>query len=212
MNWHRMVLCFFMMCSTAAWSSVFVRWTQPDLPPARDLGISDLVVSWDRGTSSFVKAAHSQGYRVYAEVTLQQAATAAESAEERGLAGLVLDVADSDRAAGESAFQQLRSAHPNVRFLVLNQGKQPQMRGSLVIKRGSVLEVSSPTAQPWIDTNLALIRVQQRSNPGQLPLYSFSWNGSNNGSRTDQTLDSNQRSLPRITHWQLPRRAPSKPT
>src|SRR5579864_5595669 len=182
MIWHRMVLCFFLMFSTAARSSVFLRWTQPDLPPARDLGISDLVVSLDRGTSSFVKAAHSQGYRVYAEVTLQQAATAAESAEEKGLAGLVLDVADSDRAAGESAFQQLRSAHPKVTFLVLSQGKQPQMRGNLVIKRNSVLEVSSPTAQPWIDTNLALIKVQQRSHPGQLPLYSFSWNGSTNGS------------------------------
>jgi protein-tyrosine-phosphatase len=182
MIWHSMVLCFLVMFSTAASSSVFVRWTQPDLPPARDLGISDLVVSLDRGTSSFVKAAHSQGYRVYAEVTLQQAATAAESVEEQGLAGLVLDVADSDRAAGESAFQQLRSAHPNVRFLVVTRGKQPQMRGSLVIKRGSVLEVSSPTAQPWIDTNLALIRVQRRSYPGQLPLYSFSWNASKNGS------------------------------
>ena len=168
----------FLMLSTAAWSSIFVRWTQPDLPPARDLGISDLVVSWDRGTSSLVKAAHSQGYRVYAEVTLQQAATAAESAQKQGLAGLVLDVADSDRAAGEGAFQQLRSAHPNVKFLVLNQGKQPQMRGSLVIKRASVLEVSSPTAQPWIDTNLALVRVQQRSHPRELPLYSFLWNGS----------------------------------
>jgi protein-tyrosine-phosphatase len=182
MIWHSMVLCFLVMFSTAASSSVFVRWTQPDLPLARDLGISDLVVSWDRGTSSFVQAAHSQGYRVYAEVTLQQAATAADSAEQHGLAGLVLDVADSDRAAGESAFQQLRSAHPNVRFLVVTRGKQPQMRGSLVIKRGSVLEVSSPTAQPWIDTNLALIRVQRRSYPGQLPLYSFSWNGSKNGS------------------------------
>jgi hypothetical protein len=183
MIWHRMVLCFLVMFSTAAWSSVFIRWTQPDLPPARDLGISDLVVSWDRGTSSFVKAAHNQGYRVYAEVTLQQAATAAESAEAQGLAGLVLDVADSDRAAGESTFQQLRSAHSKVRFLVLSRGKQPQMRGSLVIKRGSVLEVSSPTAQPWIDTNLALIRVQQRSYPGQLSLYSFSWDGSNSGSK-----------------------------
>jgi len=125
MIWHRMVLCFFVMFSTAARSSVFIRWTQPDLPPARDLGISDLVVSLDRGTSSFVKTAHGQGYRVYAEVTLQQAATAAESAEGKGLAGLVLDVADSDRAACESALQRLRSAHPKVRFLVLSRGKQP---------------------------------------------------------------------------------------
>jgi len=186
MIWRRMVLCFFVMFSTAARSSVFIRWTQPDLPPARDLGISDLVVSLDRGTSSFVKTAHGQGYRVYAEVTLQQAATAADSAEGKGLAGLVLDVADSDRAACESALQRLRSAHPKVRFLVLSRGKQPQMRGNLVIKRDSVLEVSSPTAQPWIDANLALIRVEQRSHPGQIPLYSFSWNGSTNGSNPGQ--------------------------
>ncbi len=179
---HRMVLCFFVLFSTAGWSSVFVRWTQPDLPPARDLGISDLVVSWDDATSSFVKLAHRQGYRVYAEVQLQWAATAAESAGKNGLAGLVLDVAHSDRAATESAFQRLRSAHPNLRLLVLNHhGKQPQMRGTLVIKRDSALEVSSPTAQPWIDTNLALIKVQQRSHPRQFPLYSFSWNGSNPG-------------------------------
>ncbi len=179
---RRMILCFFVLFSTAGWSSVFVHWTQTDLPPARDLGISDLVVSWDGKTSSFVKAADRKGYRVYAEVSLQQAVTAAETATRVGLAGLVLDVADSDRAAAESAIQQLRSAHPKLRFLVLNRhGKRPQMRGSLVIKRDSVLEVSSPTAQPWIDTNLALIKVQQRSHPGRLPLYSFPWNESDSG-------------------------------
>jgi hypothetical protein len=170
------------MFSTAGWSSVLIRWTESDLPPAHDLGISDLVVSWDGRTSSFLKKANRQGYRVYAEVTLAQAATVAKIAGENGLVGLVLDIDDSDRAASETALKRLRSAYPNLRFLVLNhQGKQPQMRGSLVIKRDSVLEVSSPTAQPWIDTNLALIRVQQRSHPGQRPLYSFSWNGSDAG-------------------------------
>jgi protein-tyrosine-phosphatase len=49
------------------------------------------------------------------------------------------------------------------------------MRGSLIIKRDSVLEVSSPTAQPWIDTNLALIKTEQRSRRPQIPLYTFSW-------------------------------------
>ena len=179
---RRMILCFFVLFSTAGWSSVFIRWTQSDLPPARDLGVSDLVVSWDGKTSSFVRAADRKGYRVYAEVSLQQTAAAAETASGNGLAGLVVDVADSDRAAVESAIQQLRSAHPKLRFLLLNhQGKRPQMRGSLVIKRDSVLEVSSPTAQPWIDTNLALIKVQQRSHPGRRPLYSYSWNESGSG-------------------------------
>jgi hypothetical protein len=192
---HRMVLCFLVLFSTAAWSRVFVRWTQSDLPPARDLGISDLVVSWDDGTSSFVKAAHRQGYRVYAEVPLQRAAAAAESAAENGLAGLVVDVADWDRSAAESALQGFRYAHPSLKFLVLNHhGKQPQMRGSLVIKRDSVLEVSSPTAQPWIDTNLALIKVQQRSHPGLPPFYSFSWNGSDAGQQ-QQPITSTDYSL-----------------
>jgi protein-tyrosine-phosphatase len=177
-----MMFCFFVLFSTAGWSSVFVRWTQSDLPPAPDLGISDLVVSWDGKNSSFVKTAKTKGYRVYAEVPLERAATVAKSAVEDGLAGLVLNVADSARAAAESAIQRLRSAHPKLRFLVLNhQGKRPQMRGTLVIKRDSVLEVSSPTAQPWIDTNLALIKVQQRSHPERLPLYSFSWNESDSG-------------------------------
>jgi len=179
---HGMVLCFLVLFSSVGWSSVFVRWTRPDVPPARDLGISDLVVSWDGLTTSLVKAARGQGYRVYATVRLQQAATAADSAAEKGLAGLILDVTDSDRVATEGALPRLRSTHPNLRFLVLNhQGKQPQMRGSLVIKRDSVLEVSSPTAQPWIDTNLALIKVEQRSHPGQPPFYGFSWNRSDPG-------------------------------
>jgi protein-tyrosine-phosphatase len=68
------------------------------------------------------------------------------------------------------------------------------MRGSLVIKRDSVLEVSSPTAQPWIDTNLALIRVQQRFHPGQPLFYSFSWNGSDSGQQ-QQPITSTDYSL-----------------
>src|SRR5205807_2940454 len=60
-------------------------------------------------------------------------------------------------------------------------GKQPEMRSSLVIKRGSVLEVSSPTAQPWIDTNLALVKIERRSHQEQVPLYTFSWGLSDTG-------------------------------
>jgi protein-tyrosine-phosphatase len=45
-----------------------------------------------------------------------------------------------------------------------------------VIKRDAVLEVSSPTAQPWIDSNLALVRVEQAADGGQIPMYTFSWN------------------------------------
>ena len=57
------------------------------------------------------------------------------------------------------------------------------MRGSIVIKRDAVLEVSSPTAQPWIDTNLELIRVEQRVRGSEVPLYSFSWADQAQGGR-----------------------------
>jgi len=53
------------------------------------------------------------------------------------------------------------------------------MRGSFIIKHNSVLEVSSPTAQPWVDTNLAIVRVERRSHRPQTPLYTFSWSDQN---------------------------------
>src|SRR5713226_4245754 len=170
----------FVLVSTSAWSTVFVHWTSSALPPAKELGLNDLALSWNDSFSSQVKAARKQGYRVYVEVSPRQAAAAATTGAR--LDGIILSVRQSERAELEKSLPKLRSAHPKLRFLVLNpDGKQPQMRGTLVIKRDSVLEVSSPTAQPWIDTNLALIKVQQRSHPGQFPLYSFSWNGSNPG-------------------------------
>jgi len=167
----------FVLVSTSAWSNVFVHWTSSALPPAKELGLNDLVLSWNDSFSPQVKAARRQGYRVYVEVSLHQAAAAAETGAS-GLEGIVLTVRQSERAELEKSLPKLRSVHPKLRFVVLNpDGKQPEMRGSLVIKRGSVLEVSSPTAQPWIDTNLALVKIEQRSHQGQVPLYTFSWGG-----------------------------------
>src|SRR6202022_4148034 len=114
--------------------------------------------------------------------------TAAETGA-TGFEGIILTVRQSERAELEKSLPKLRSAHPKLRFLLLNpDGKQPEMRGTLVIKRGSVLEVSSPTAQPWIDTNLALVRIERRSRPGQVPLYTFSWRGSSDSGQQQSAL------------------------
>jgi hypothetical protein len=113
---------------------------------------------------------------VYVEVPLDQAAGVAKTAG--GLAGIILSVPASKRGELEKSLPKLQSAHPKLRFVVLDpDGKRPEMRGSLVIKRDSVLQVSSPTAQPWIDSNLALVNVEQRSNLAQVPMYTFSWGG-----------------------------------
>jgi hypothetical protein len=168
----------FVLVSTFAWSNVFVHWTSSALPPAKELGFNDLVLTWNDSFSEQAKTARRQGYQVYVEVPLQQAAAAAESGASN-LDGIILIVRQSDRTELEESLPGLRAAHPKLRFVVLNpDGKRPQMRVSLVIKRGSVLEVSSPTAQPWIDTNLALVKTEQRSHQGQVPVYTFSWEGS----------------------------------
>jgi protein-tyrosine-phosphatase len=163
--------------SIPAWSNVFVNWTSSTLPPAKELGLNDLVFSWNENVSEQVKAARGRGYRVYVEVPLRQAAAAAKAGAS-DLEGIFLTVRQSERAELEESLPKLRAAFPKLRFVVLNpDAKPPQMRGSLVIKRDSVLEVSSPTAQPWIDTNLALVKIEQRAHQGQTPLYTFSWKG-----------------------------------
>lgn len=125
---------------------------------------------------------------MYLETPMEQAKTAAEEAAKAGCTGLILDVAAPDNAKFNNDLASLRSAYPHLKILLLNpNGKQPDMRGSLIIKRDSVLEVSSPTAQPWIDTNLALIKVEQRSRNTQVPLYTFSW--ADRGQQSTLTAD-----------------------
>lgn len=169
-------LFFLLLLSSSAWSRVFIQWSTPEIPPARALGVNDIVFSWKDGLSPLLAAARKQGYRVYVETPAQQAKAAAAEAVKASCTGIILQVAESESTKSENDVASLRSAYPHLEFLVLNSnGKQPEMRGSLIIKRDSVLEVSSPTAQPWIDTNLALIKVEQRSRKAQVPLYTFTW-------------------------------------
>jgi protein-tyrosine-phosphatase len=173
----RILVWFFVLVATPAWSEVFLHWKNAALPPAKELGLNELVFSWNDSLSPQVEAARRLGYRVYVEVPLHRASSAAETGA-AGLEGIILIARQSETAELEKSLPKLRLDYPKLRFLVLNpDGKLPQMRGNLIIKRDSVLEVSSPTAQPWIDTNLALVRIERRSHPEQLPLYTFSWGG-----------------------------------
>jgi hypothetical protein len=154
---------------------MFLRWTYKDVPPAKTLGVNDLAVSWDEGALPLVEAASKQGYQVYLEATPQQAFAAAEAGKNIA-AGILLKGSPSERTEVDGALKTLRPLYPKLTLLVLNPaGKQPQMRGTLVLNRNGILEVSSPTAQPWLDTNLALVRIEQALRPGQVPLYSFQW-------------------------------------
>src|SRR5207244_7292339 len=69
-----------------------------------------------------------------------------------------------------------RSAHPKLAILLLDSnGKQPQMRGQTITTRNGMLQVSSPTAQPWLDSNLPVARFEQEFHPDQPALYAFQW-------------------------------------
>jgi hypothetical protein len=151
--------------------------------------VNEIVVAWERGAPlALLATARKQGYRAYVETPLNQATPAAKACAEKKCAGIILKVPESESAETERTIASLRSEYPKLRVLVLSPaGKQPKMRGSLIIKRDSVLEVSSPTAQPWIDTNLALIKIEQRSRRPQIPLYTFSW--ADQGPQTILTAD-----------------------
>ena len=154
-----------------------MQWNGATLPPASSLGVNEIVLAWERGAPrALLATARRQGYRVYVETPLNQATSAAKRCAENSCVGIILKVPEAESAETEKSIASLRSAYPKLRVLLLSpSGKQPKMRGSLIIKRDSVLEVSSPTAQPWIDTNLALIKIEQRSRRPQIPLYTFSW-------------------------------------
>src|SRR2546421_8436522 len=135
-------LLLWVLTSTSAWSRVFIRWTYPDVPPAKILGLNDLVISWNDGALSLLESGHKQGYHVYLEATPQQASAAAEAG--KNIAGILLKVSPSETTDVDVALQALRSLYPKLTFLVVNPaGKQPQMRGTLVLNKNGVLEVSS---------------------------------------------------------------------
>jgi hypothetical protein len=163
-----------LLAATPSWGKVFLRWTQSSLPPAATMGFKELVVSWD--AEALIRNAHRQGYRVYAEVPVGKAADLARSAGKLDLAGVVLNPGDFRADQIEEDLHRLHSAYPTLPMLVLNpKARQPQMKGQLVIKRDGVLQVTSPTAQPWIDCNLALVRLDQAFRPEQPSLYEFQW-------------------------------------
>lgn len=131
---------------------------------------------------------------MYVHVPLQESAFAAKACSKDGCTGIILDGTESENTEFQNSVRNLRSAYPKLKFLVLNSnGKQPDMRGSMVVKRDSVLEVSSPTAQPWIDSNLAFIKVEGHSQPQQIPLYTFAWDVS--GESQQRTLTATDYSL-----------------
>jgi hypothetical protein len=176
--WKEIACTVFLVAvmAPASVAKVYVRWTQSTVPSTTVLGVSDLVTPWNDAAKGLVEAAKKQGYHVFLEVRLEEAPAAAEAATKSGLAGLILKGEPSEANLLEERASKLRSSYAKLKILVLNVGgRQPKLRGWLVFKKDGILQVSSPTSQPWLDANLAMIRHERAFQTAQPPLYTFSW-------------------------------------
>jgi hypothetical protein len=157
-----------------AWGRVWIRWSGPALP-AETLLAHGLVIPWG-GAPALVESARKQGYRVYSAVTPGQASAAANGSGALGFSGIILEAGDAEREAAERIARELQPAYPNLAILFPDRSaKQPAMMGSTVITRGGVLQISSSTEQPWIDSNVAMVEFDRAFRPTQTPVIDFQW-------------------------------------
>ena len=159
-------------------AKVYLRWTESALPPARVLGVSEIVIPWGESANALLTEAKKRGYQVLIEAGAAQIPDAVDAAVKTNAAGIFFRGQAGEHDALVEKAKEVRKAHPKLKVTVLDaHGKQPEMRGWLVFKRDGILQVSSPTSQPWLDTNLAAIRYE-RGVEGEIPLYSFAWDDS----------------------------------
>lgn len=149
-------------------AEILLRWDHNEIPPADALGIETIVVP--AGNAALVRHAQSRGYRVWIEV--EPSALAGFTLPADGLAGIVVsgDIPPKQRLQIE---QQLKSPGARVRT-VTARGKWPHIRTNWVVKSGEVLQVSSRSAQPWIENNAARIRIAG-TGQGEAPLLTYPW-------------------------------------
>jgi len=162
------VLLLFVL-PVSSYAEVLVRWDQDQVPSRESLDISALVVP--AKNSRAVENSLAQGYRVYLEV--EAAAVPGFTPPSDRLAGIVVR-----GPVSPSQLSQLRQrlGSSGTRVLALEErGKWPHIRTNWVTKRNEVLQVSSRTAQPWIEQNAALVRIAQASQPGSAPLLTYPW-------------------------------------
>ena len=157
-------------------SEVLVRWTATELPPAHTLGVAELVIPWNGDGKKLLEAARKQGYRVYVETRSGSLVAVAEAVSKENVAGLILKIQPAERATATETLEKVRERYPKLPVLTVdNRGKQPDMKGWLVFKKDGILQVSSPTSQPWLDSNLPLVRFERSFEGTHAPIYSFLW-------------------------------------
>lgn len=132
-------------------AEVLVRWDQDMVPARPALGIDTLLIPIDR--TEAIREAVGRGYRVFVEVDATKAATIPIPAQASG--GVVVR-----GSMTEAALRRLRARIGGRAVLTVDErGTWPHVRLNAVTARNDVLQVASPSAQPWLENNLALSRI-----------------------------------------------------
>ena len=154
-------IAFLLLPAAALHAEVLIRWDQNEIPSPVSLGISSVVVG--AGKSALLRSALDQGYRVFVEV--EGAALARFVPPAGGIAGVVVKGKASPQQLSALA-QRLKAG---TRIITLDdRGKWPHIRSNWVTRNKEVLQVSSRSAQPWIENNAALLRIMQASGVPEL--------------------------------------------
>ena len=107
---------------------VLLRVAAGPLPPAKAIGVSEVVLHWPVRDAASLAKLRALGFRVFLEAGSNDLAAAAIAAERANLAGVIVDHnTGSDAAANSETFRSTKAAHPKLlfRFLIPG-GKQPQ--------------------------------------------------------------------------------------
>lgn len=156
-----------MIGSDVANAEVLFRWDRDRVPAVSAIGPRTLVVP---AGSPAARAALDAGHRVWVEVDGKDLATFEASAR---IAGVVI----SGHASGAQVSalrRRLAASGRRVRVLE-TRGKWPHIRSNWVTSRNGVLQVSSSTAQPWVENNLALMRLARQLDADTTPLVTYGW-------------------------------------
>jgi hypothetical protein len=152
----------------SASAEVVVRWDLPHVPARDSLGVSALAVPASNPAAA--QEAMEKGYRVF--LLVEASALPALKIPGDSVAGIVIN-----GSATPEQLQALRRRLPSTsRVLsILPEGKWPHVRLNWVTLRNDVLQVSSRTAQPWIENNGARLHLE-RTRQAQAPrLLSYTW-------------------------------------
>ena len=79
-------------------------------------------------------------------------------------------------SAAQLRLLRQRITSPAFRVLVVEDGgKWPHIRTNWVTRNKDVLQVAGRSAQPWVDNNLALLRILRAARPESRPLLTYRW-------------------------------------